>query len=42
MLYRKPWKLILYSPTDNTTDELYKFTAEGDTTTETPVENAAQ
>lgn len=28
MLYRKPWKLILYSPTDNTTDELYKFTAE--------------
>lgn len=25
MLYRKPWKLILYSPTDNTSDELYKF-----------------
>ena len=28
ILYRKPWKLILYSPTGNTTDELYKFTAE--------------
>ena len=28
MLYRKPWKLILYSPTNNTSDELYKFTAE--------------
>lgn len=28
MLYRKPWKLILYSPTDNTSDELYKFAAE--------------
>ena len=21
MLYRKPWKLIMYSPTNNTTDE---------------------
>ena len=28
LLYRKPWKLILYSPTNNTSDELYKFTAE--------------
>lgn len=28
MLYRKPWKLILYSPTDNTSDELYRFAAE--------------
>jgi len=28
MLYRKPWKLIMYSPTNNTTDELYKFVAE--------------
>ena len=28
MLYRKPWKLIMYSPTDNTSDELYKFVAE--------------
>ena len=28
MLYRKPWKLIMYSPTDNVTDELYKFVAE--------------
>lgn len=28
MLYRKPWKLIMYSPTDNTSDELYKFAAE--------------
>ena len=28
MLYRKPWKLLLYSPTDNKTDELYKYTAE--------------
>ena len=28
MLYRKPWKLILYSPTKNTSDELYKFAAE--------------
>ena len=28
LLYRKPWKLILYSPTNNISDELYKFTAE--------------
>ena len=28
LLYRKPWKLILYSPMNNTSDELYKFTAE--------------
>lgn len=28
ILYRKPWKLIMYSPTDNTSDELYKFAAE--------------
>lgn len=28
MLYRKPWKIGLYSPTNNTTDELYKFAAE--------------
>lgn len=28
ILYRKPWKLIMYSPTDNVTDELYKFAAE--------------
>ena len=28
MLYRKPWKLIMYSPTNNTLDELYKFAAE--------------
>lgn len=28
MLYRKPWKLILYSPTNNTSEELYKFAAE--------------
>ena len=28
VLYRKPWKLIMYSPTDNTSDELYKFAAE--------------
>ena len=27
MLYRKPWKLIMYSPTDNSSDELYKFVA---------------
>ena len=28
LLYRKPWKLIMYSPTNNISDELYKFTAE--------------
>ena len=28
MFYRKPWKLLMYSPTDNTSDELYKFAAE--------------
>lgn len=28
MLYRKPWKLIMYSPTDNTSEELYKFAAQ--------------
>ena len=28
MLYRKPWKLIMYSPTENSSDELYKFAAE--------------
>lgn len=28
ILYRKPWKLTMYSPTDNTSDELYKFAAE--------------
>lgn len=28
MFYRKPWKFLMYSPTDNTSDELYKFAAE--------------
>ena len=28
MLLRKPWKLLLYSPTDNKSKELYKFAAE--------------
>lgn len=28
MLYRKPWNLLLYSPTNNISDELYKFAAE--------------
>ncbi len=27
LLYRKPWKLLLYSPTDNKSDELFKFVA---------------
>lgn len=27
MLYRKPWKLVLYSPTNNYSDELLKFAA---------------
>ena len=27
MFYRKPWKLLMYSPTDNKSDELYKFVA---------------
>ena len=28
ILYRAPWKLTLYSPTGNTSDELYKYAAE--------------
>ena len=28
MLYRKPWKLIFYSPTNNYSDEILKFVAE--------------
>ena len=28
LLYRAPWKLTLYSPTGNTSDELYKYAAE--------------
>lgn len=28
ILLRRPWKLLLYSPTDNKSDELYKFAAE--------------
>lgn len=28
ILYRKPWKLIIYSPTNNLSDELYKYVAE--------------
>lgn len=28
ILLRRPWKLLLYSPTDNESDELYKFAAE--------------
>jgi len=28
MLLRKPWKLLLYSPTGNITNKLYKFAAE--------------
>lgn len=28
ILYRKPWKVLMYSPTENTSDELYKFAAE--------------
>ena len=28
MLLRRPWKLLLYSPTDNKSDELYKFAGE--------------
>lgn len=28
ILYRAPWKLTLYSPTNNVSDELYKFAAE--------------
>lgn len=27
LLYRKPWKMLLYSPTNNTSDILYKFAA---------------
>ncbi|MBQ3407888.1 MAG: GNAT family N-acetyltransferase [Clostridia bacterium] len=27
MLYRKPWKLLMYSPTNNKSDELYQFVA---------------
>ena len=28
ILYRKPWKLIFYSPTDNYSDEILKFAAQ--------------
>ena len=28
MLYRKSWKLLMYSPTNNKSDKLYKFAAE--------------
>ncbi len=28
MLLRKPWRLLMYSPTDNKSEELYRFTAE--------------
>lgn len=28
MLYRKPWKLLLYSPTHNYSDEILKYAAE--------------
>jgi len=28
MLLRRPWKLLLYSPTENATNELYRFAAE--------------
>ena len=28
MLYREPWKLLMYSPTNNKSNELYKFAAE--------------
>jgi hypothetical protein len=28
MLYRKPWKLLMYSPTNNYSDEILKFAAE--------------
>lgn len=28
MLLRKPWKLLMYSPTDNKSEELYRFAAE--------------
>lgn len=28
MLYRKPWKLLMYSPTNNKSEELYSFAAE--------------
>lgn len=28
MLLRRPWRLLLYSPTDNCSDELFKFAAE--------------
>ena len=27
MLYRKPWKLIVYSPTNNYSDEILQFAA---------------
>ena len=27
ILYRKPWKLLLYSPTNNKADKLFEFTA---------------
>ena len=28
ILYRKPWKLLLYSPTNNKSDKLFRYTAE--------------
>lgn len=28
MLYRKPWNMLLYSPTNNTSEDLYKFATE--------------
>lgn len=28
MLLRKPWRLLMYSPTDNKSEELYRFAAE--------------
>lgn len=28
MLHRRPWELLLYTPTNNTSDELYKYAAE--------------
>lgn len=27
MLYRKPWRMVIYSPTNNKSDELFKFAA---------------
>ena len=28
MLLRKPWRLLMYSPTNNKSEELYRFAAE--------------